>query len=112
MLSFSFTIPETHPSLAGHFPGNPIVPGVVMLDRILQGLKSHIPHTSQHEPTIVCLTIQAMKFKATLLPNELATVLYILGPNTCNFVVSTLRDQQEQRLAEGKLTFETQGARP
>lgn len=31
----SFTIPEDHPSLAGHFPGNPVVPGSVVLDHIL-----------------------------------------------------------------------------
>ena len=28
----SFSIPHDHPSLDGHFPGNPIVPGVVLLD--------------------------------------------------------------------------------
>ncbi len=28
----SFTIPPQHPSLPGHFPGRPIVPGVTLLD--------------------------------------------------------------------------------
>ncbi len=28
----SLVVAPDHPSLAGHFPGNPIVPGVVMLD--------------------------------------------------------------------------------
>lgn len=30
----SFKINADHPCLAGHFPGNPIVPGVVILDEI------------------------------------------------------------------------------
>ena len=36
-----FTVPNTHPSLAGHFPGNPIVPGVVILDEIFQAIESN-----------------------------------------------------------------------
>ena len=31
-VSGSFTVPADHPCLPGHFPGLPIVPGVVLLD--------------------------------------------------------------------------------
>jgi 3-hydroxymyristoyl/3-hydroxydecanoyl-(acyl carrier protein) dehydratase len=111
MLSFSFTIPETHPALAGHFPNNPLVPGVVILDRVLQGLKNALENTSLAKPARARLTIQTMKFKAPLRPNELATVLYTLSADTCSFTVSTLRDQQEHLLTEGKLKFEAPGPR-
>jgi 3-hydroxymyristoyl/3-hydroxydecanoyl-(acyl carrier protein) dehydratase len=34
-----FSIPATHPSLPGHFPGNPVVRGVVLLDAVLACLR-------------------------------------------------------------------------
>lgn len=34
-----FAVRDDHPSLAGHFPGNPVVPGAVVLDEAVAGLK-------------------------------------------------------------------------
>jgi 3-hydroxymyristoyl/3-hydroxydecanoyl-(acyl carrier protein) dehydratase len=31
---FIWQFPEDHPALAGHFPGQPIAPGAVLLDRL------------------------------------------------------------------------------
>jgi 3-hydroxymyristoyl/3-hydroxydecanoyl-(acyl carrier protein) dehydratase len=35
---WNFVIPHDHPSLPGHFPGQPIVPGVVVLDCVMAAL--------------------------------------------------------------------------
>lgn len=32
---FNWTVPADHPAFVGHFPGRPIVPGVVLLDRAI-----------------------------------------------------------------------------
>jgi acyl-coenzyme A synthetase/AMP-(fatty) acid ligase len=36
----TLALPHDHPSLAGHFPGRPIVPGVVLLDAIVRAARA------------------------------------------------------------------------
>lgn len=38
-----FTVPADHPCLPGHFPGHPIVPGVVVLDEAVALLLGRLP---------------------------------------------------------------------
>jgi 3-hydroxymyristoyl/3-hydroxydecanoyl-(acyl carrier protein) dehydratase len=40
-----FTIAKNHPSLSGHFPGEPIVPGAVLLDCIREAIRTTYPQT-------------------------------------------------------------------
>jgi 3-hydroxymyristoyl/3-hydroxydecanoyl-(acyl carrier protein) dehydratase len=35
-----FAVPATHPCLPGHFPGQPVVPGVLLLDGVFQAIRA------------------------------------------------------------------------
>jgi len=55
-------IDAAHPSLPGHFPGQPVVPGVVLLDRIASVLEG---------AGAGCFArIGVVKFSAPLLPEQ------------------------------------------
>jgi len=57
-----FSIDAEHPSLPGHFPGNPVVPGVVLLDRIAAAIERAGAGTLRR--------IGAVKFLAPVLPGD------------------------------------------
>ena len=63
----SFTIKSTHPSLKGHFPKNPIVPGVVILDEVINIVKSL-------KPDFTIDAIPTVKFIHPLLPEQQVSV--------------------------------------
>lgn len=64
----SFVIAADHPSLPGHFPGRPLVPGVVMLDRVLDAIEAHAG------VGLGVLQLPQVKFLQPLLPAEAARV--------------------------------------
>ncbi len=59
-----FTIPADHPALPGHFPGHPIVPGVVLLDHALQHIGA-----AQGRSLDAC-KISSAKFLSPAVPGE------------------------------------------
>ena len=62
-----FTLSPDHPSLPGHFPGKPIVPGVVLLERVIDAIEA------THGP-LPPLRLPQVKFMQPLLPGENAQV--------------------------------------
>lgn len=59
-------IPHAHPSLPGHFPGAPVVPGVVVLDAVLAAAGAQGAQAPRR-------LVQA-KFLAPLLPGQPACI--------------------------------------
>lgn len=62
-----FVIPHDHPSLPGHFPGRPLVPGVVLLDRVVAAIEAAYGPLGP-------VRLPQVKFMQPLLPGETARV--------------------------------------
>ncbi|MCY7355811.1 MAG: hypothetical protein LH470_12215 [Lysobacter sp.] len=66
-MTTEFRIAHDHPCLPGHFPGRPLVPGVVLLERVLEAIEmAHGPLTA--------LTLPQVKFMQPLRPGESARI--------------------------------------
>jgi 3-hydroxyacyl-[acyl-carrier-protein] dehydratase len=63
----SRTISANHPSLPGHFPGAPLVPGVLILDEVLAALRDK-------RKDCQLSAIRAVKFLHPLKPEQLFTI--------------------------------------
>lgn len=63
-----FAVASDHPALPGHFPGQPIVPGVVLLDHVLEAI------AAAHGPLSGALRLPQVKFVQPLLPDQTARV--------------------------------------
>lgn len=66
------SINSTHPSIGDHFPGNPVVPGVVILGEVLEAIR----HSDGGEPLL--LELPEIKFFVPLVPDEAFCIQ--LGP--------------------------------
>jgi len=63
-----FSVPFDHPCLPGHFPGQPVVPGVLLLDHVIDAI-----HAGGGGPADG-LRLPRVKFMQPLLPGELARI--------------------------------------
>jgi 3-hydroxymyristoyl/3-hydroxydecanoyl-(acyl carrier protein) dehydratase len=90
-------IAVSHPALPGHFPGHPVVPGVVLLEAVVTALPPHLglPLRVTGFPTV--------KFLAPLFPEREFEVVFTakrIGQMTFEIVAD------DEKLVTGTLAYE------
>ncbi|MDP2028295.1 MAG: hypothetical protein Q8K12_01495 [Thiobacillus sp.] len=100
MLSLPLAIAANHPAYAGHFPGQPILPGVVLLDEALfalAALQGVAAATGQ---------IKSAKFLSPVQPGESLRLEYsATAPGVFRFELKAA----ERVVASGVLAFDRVG---
>jgi 3-hydroxyacyl-[acyl-carrier-protein] dehydratase len=86
--------PVNHPSYDGHFPGNPVVPGVVLLELIVEALARGAPRAISH-----------VKFHRALKPGDAFGLDWEAAGERLKFRC----DRAGELIAEGALIFGAPG---
>jgi 3-hydroxyacyl-[acyl-carrier-protein] dehydratase len=87
----------SHPALSGHFPGHPVVPGVLLLDAVVNALPAHV------DGAVRVTGFPAVKFLAPLLPErDFEVVLAVRRPGQASFELLA----GDERIASGTVAYE------
>lgn len=79
---FDIAIERDHPAFAGHFPGAPIVPGVLLLDWVLCEIETREQSISEHgalvpgEMNVLPGEMSVAKFLTPVRPGDVLAVSY------------------------------------
>jgi 3-hydroxymyristoyl/3-hydroxydecanoyl-(acyl carrier protein) dehydratase len=68
-LSARFEITADHPCLAGHFPGRPVTPAVVLMERVVDALQAAVAPLQLE-------AVAAAKFIRAVMPGETVEVRF------------------------------------
>jgi 3-hydroxyacyl-[acyl-carrier-protein] dehydratase len=90
------------PCFAGHFPGRPLLPGVLLLDGLLAALRRARPHIGP-------VALEAVKFMAPVLPDQPVTLRWReTAPGQVRFEAEA--EAGAARLLSGRVSWAAAGA--
>lgn len=89
----TFTFPAEHPVFAGHFPGHPIVPGVLLLDHVQRSVQAAIGQQ--------CTGISTAKFHSPAGPGETLLIDYAVKDKFVHFEINV----GSRKIADGRFSL-------
>ena len=77
----TLSLPPEHRVFRGHFPGNPIVPGVMLLEWVMDEVARRLPCAPS------ALRVREAKFFTPLAPAQRAELHLEMGEQRCSFSI-------------------------
>lgn len=100
MITLALPIAADHPAYAGHFPGHPILPGVVLLDQAQR--------TLERACQVAVTGLAQAKFLSPCKPGDLLQLDYEHAGTALRFEIRC----GERRVASGRFTLAAPGTTP
>jgi uncharacterized membrane protein/3-hydroxymyristoyl/3-hydroxydecanoyl-(acyl carrier protein) dehydratase len=101
LLETTMDVPAEHPTFAGHFPGRPTLPGVVLLEHVIEAAEKRLGYPLR------IVEMPWVKFQAPLAPGDSAAIRLRRDGETLHFEVR----RGAARIAQGVFRI-TAGRKP
>jgi 3-hydroxyacyl-[acyl-carrier-protein] dehydratase len=100
-----YTVPDDPYYTRGHFPGNPIVPGVILCEIMAQG-SVLLFHERLHDHLALYAGMDKVRFKKTVRPGDKITVRSTINKCSGQFIsVDATAYVADEVCAQGQLSF-------
>ncbi len=106
VLNATSTVPDESPVFEGHFPGHPLVPGVLMIETMAQASGILIMHTIDFEKIPLLAGVKEGKLRNFVGPKTNIEIMAKIEHEGSGFAVTKAEIRSEgKRIANAQLTF-------